>query len=95
MSQLTIDRSHQLSLIEEVWLEGKLGADSVSIRAKVYRCDAGNWQGQFGVDACVATAGIMTGPRPPKVERFVWGTTKEAAIQAALAKLESENGIKL
>ena len=82
------DTKVSVTLVEEIWWEARPDA----VHAKVYRCNAGKWNGKYGVNLhthAMNGGAILIHGGWPDFENFVWDDDKEAAVSKALAKLAS------
>lgn len=96
MARVIVNKDIQISLVEETWWSGDLEGKPVEVHAKIYRCDVGEWRGQIGASAHLHSIGgghLMTYGGAPKAEKLCWGSSRDEAIQKALAALEARDDL--
>ena len=98
MARVTIDRDSHIALIEDAWWEGYMEGRQVEVHAKVYRCDMGENRGRFSANAHLHSKGgghLTMYAGMPDPSKLAWSESREAAVDAALTKLEAREDLKL
>jgi hypothetical protein len=98
MGKVIIDRDRQVSKVEERWLSGTLGLDSVDVHVLVYRLIQAA-QIQFAATAHVhkkpGGGKMMFSSGAPKLDNLRWVNSVDAAVSVALDILEAREDAKV
>lgn len=91
MNILHVNRDQCFIMLEERWFRGQAEGDTVDVHARVYRIQGIDAGGQYGASAHVHKGGhLLRSSSGPRLARLSVADSREAAIDAALDRLECQ-----